>query len=123
MSSPEFPHEEPSPEREPQPYYHAVCFAGERPAGQVYQQLQELLYRAPDSDLSVYRLQLDRVYHVAVLGEPPPAALGQHITGLLAQGEPVTLPAQALQALVERRRQMTQHGGWVEGHHRPGERL
>ena len=123
MSSPEFPHEEPTPEREPQPYYRAARFAGAQPAGQIYHHLRDMLYRRPDADLSVYRLQLDRVDHVAVLGDPPAADLDQQIAAVLAQGEPASLPAAALQALLARRCQMTQHGPWIEGHHRPGERL
>jgi hypothetical protein len=123
MPSPEFPYEEPSPEPEPRSYSQPARFPGAQRAGQIYQQLRELLYRTPDSDISVYQLQLDHVYHVAVLGDPPPAELDRRIIGLLALGEPTTLPPAALQALVERRRQMTQHGGWVEDHHRPGERL
>ena len=123
MASPEFPHEEPTPERAPQPYCQAARFDGAQPARQVYQQLQALLYRTPEADLSVYRLQLDQINHVAVLGDPPAADLDQQIAALLAQGEPASLPTAALQALLERRRQMTQHGPWVEKHHRPGERL
>ncbi len=37
-----------------------------------------------DVDLSAYRFQLNRVYHVAVLGDPPPTAL--HDAPHLARG-------------------------------------
>lgn len=110
-------------EREPAPYHKAARFPRERAALRIYTQLQETVYTAPECDLSVYRMQLNHVYHVAVLGQPPPAALDRRIDGLLAQGELVTLPHEVLMALSERRQQMTRRGGWVEGHHRPGERL
>ena len=111
------------PDTEPVLYHKAARFTRERAAWRVYDRLQAAVFAAPDCDLSVYRLQLDHVYHVAVLGAPPPAALDRRIDRLLAHGERVALPQAALVALSQRRRQMTQHGGWVEGHHRPGERL
>lgn len=110
-------------EHEPAPYHRAARFSREGAAWHVYQQLQGAIYSTPQCDLSVYRLQLDRIYHVAVLGEPPPVELDQRISQLLAQGEAVTLPREALMALTERRRQTIHLGGWVERHHRPGERL
>lgn len=120
MPSPENHHPQ---EHEPVPYHKAARYSRERAAWRVYEQLQQAVFTTPQCDLSVYRLQLDRVYHVAVLGAPPPAELDQRIDGLLAQGELVLLPHEVLMALSARRRQMTQRGGWVEGHHRPGERL
>jgi hypothetical protein len=111
---------EPEPhETEPVPYHKTARFAGERPAGQVYDQLQEAIYTAPTCDLSVYRLQLNRVFHVTVLGQPPPQDLDRRITQLLARGEPVMLPPEVLAALVERRRQATRIAPWVERHERP----
>jgi hypothetical protein len=119
MPSPEQPRGPEPHEREPTPYYKAARFSGERPAGQVYDQLQETIYTAPQCDLSVYRLQLDRIYHVAILGETPAEDLDRRITRLLARGESTTLPSEVLTALAARRRQATRLAPWVERHTRP----
>ena len=106
------------------PYYRASRFPGERPAGQAYLAAQEALFRYPQPvDVSVYRFQLNRVYHVTVLGEPPPEELDQTLAALLATGEPAALPPEVVKLLVQRRRQATRHGSWSEGHYRPGQRL
>jgi hypothetical protein len=112
------PEHRPSPEPDHDRYQRAARFAGEQSAGQVYQQLQELLYRSPTADLSVFRLQLDRVYHVAALGQPPPPTIARRLEALLAAGERVTLPTDVVEALWERRRQAARLGPWVERHHR-----
>ncbi len=101
------------------PYHKTARFAGERPAGRVYDRLQELVYTTPTCDLSVFRLQLNRVFHVTVLGQPPPDDLDRRIMQLLARGEPTMLPPAVLAALVERRRQATRIAPWVERHVRP----
>src|SRR5438132_1492850 len=121
MPSPELPHGEGGPEQQPVPYYKAARFASERPAARTYERLQETLYQTSQTDLSVYRLFLDRVSHVAVLGQPPPEALDRRITRVLSRGEAVSLPLEVLQALAERRREQIRAGTWVEQHHRPGE--
>jgi hypothetical protein len=117
MSTPER-HEQP-----PLPYYQAARFPGERPAGRVYSQLQAAVFARTDCNLSVYRLLLDGLPHVTVLGQPPPADLQRRVTRLLGRGEPATLPAAVLQVLAERRAAAMQEAPWVERHHRPGERL
>ncbi len=111
------------PEHEPVPYHRTARFAGEQLAGHAYAAAQRVIFEGPPNDLSAYRFQLNRIYHVAVLGQPPPAELDQQLTAILASGEPTELPADVLQALSERRRQATRGGLWVERHHRPGERL
>ena len=111
-------------EHEPIPYQRAARFAGEQPAGVAYFQAQEAVYAAVGAvDVSVYRFQLDRIYHVAVLGQPPPPELDATLAGILAAGEPATLPPQVLQQLAERRRQASRQAPWVQRHHRPGKRL
>ncbi len=46
------------------------------PAGAAYFAVQDAIYAcAGEIDLSAYRFQLNRVYHVVVLGDPPPTAL------------------------------------------------
>ena len=78
---------------------------------------------AGDVDLSAYRFQLDRIYHVVVLGDPPPTALHDELRAILAAGERATVPEDVLRLLNGRRAEATQVGPWVEGHYRPGEQL
>src|SRR5438874_1816725 len=60
-----------SGEHEFHPSYLKVArFLGEKPAGRAYRQAEELLYRSPTSELSAYRFHLNRVWHVAILGDP-----------------------------------------------------
>jgi hypothetical protein len=80
-----------------------------------------VLYEAPDSDLSVYRLQLNRLWYVAALGLVPPAPVLQAIEQILDRGEPADLPVEVWDALHDRRRQATRLGPWVQRHHRPGQ--
>jgi hypothetical protein len=127
----------PSPEAENRPdqqnigkeeaerfYYQAARFpAGERPAGVAYFQIQRLIYQDRDCDLSVFRFQLQRIYHVAVLGEPPQPNLEAKLSSALANGQPTLLAEEVLRILQQRRAQATRQGPWVERHWRPGERL
>lgn len=103
-------------------YHLASRFSDEVSAGRAYQQAQEALFATPASDLSVYRLILDEVSHLAVLGRTPPPDLAQTLNDILASGEPVELPPLILQTLRERRRLAIRRGRWAEGHYRPGRR-
>ena len=117
------PEQHPRREHDPVPYHRVARFAGEQPAGRAYAAAQRIIFDGPPNDLSAYRFQLNRVYHVTVLGQPPPADLDEQVRESLASGEPATLPAEVFQALAERRRQMSRRGPWSEGHYRPGRRL
>ena len=128
MPSPEHgpggPPEQPQrPETEPVPYHRTARFAGEHPAGAAYGAAQRAIFDGPPNDLLPYRFQLNRSYHVAVLGQPLPVELNEQLRTILASGEPAQLPAEVLTALSERRRQMSRRGGWTEGHYRPGRPL
>ena len=106
--------------REPEAGYLQVAgFSGERPASRAYAQLQDVIFRAPACDLSVYRLLLDRQWQVAVLGSPPAELLDRRIRQILARGVPTSLPPEILTTLHRRRAEATRLGPWVEGHHRP----
>ena len=112
------------PEHEPVPYHRSARFADEPSAGRAYIAAERTIFDGPPNDLSAYRVQLNRIYHVAVLGQAPPAELDEQLSAILASGEPAELPADILQALSDRRRQVTRRGGpWSEGHYRPGRRL
>ncbi len=118
------PPEQPQrPEAEPVPYHRTARFADEQTAGTAYGAAKRALFEGPPNDLSAYRFQLNRIYHVAVLGQVPPAELDQQLTAILAAGEATELPSDVLSALSECRRQMSSRGGWTEGHYRPGRRL
>ena len=101
------------------PYIRAARFPGEQPAGRAYRALEQTVFTAAPNDLSVYRFQLDGVYHVAVVGIRPPPALEERLTALLRTGTPAELPAAVQQALLARRAQVAPYGPWWEGHVRP----
>jgi hypothetical protein len=129
MPSPERGPVEPvgHPQREehgPALYQRAARFAGEAPAGEAYFAAQRVLYETPrPTDLSVYRFQLDRLWHVAALGLLPPRPVLHAIEAILDTGQPADLPPAVWRAFQERRVQATRQAPWVERHHRPGERL
>ncbi len=128
MASPERgpggPEQHPRRDHDPIPYQRAARFAGEQPAGRAYTQAQRVIYEAPQPiDVSVFRLQLNRLWHVAALGLVPPAPVLQALEDILATGEPAELPAEVWHALAERRAQQIRKGPWTEGHHRPGKWL
>jgi hypothetical protein len=81
------------------------------------------VYQDDAAELSAYRIMLNTLYHVVVLGEQPGAETREKIRRALSPGEPTSLPADILKALNHRRIEMKQHGEWVEGHYRPGKRL
>ena len=113
----------PGPSTSGDPYVRAARFTGEQPAGQAYVALQQAIFTATPNDLSAYRVQLDGVYHVVVVGVRPPPALEQRLTAILAAGTPTALPATVQQTLLARRAQVTPHQSWWEAHYRPGRRL
>ena len=120
MLSPERP-DDAEAKREPQPYGRAARLPGEQPAGRAYRRAQDAIDRAREEvDLSAYRFHVNRVWHVAVLGEAPPAELDHRLQQILAAGAPIELPADILQLPQTRRAQDSQLGGWAEGHWRPG---
>ena len=128
MPSPEHqpggqPEQPTRPEQEVTTYYRAARFATERAAGQTYFAVQDAIFTPEDCDLSAYRLQLNRVSHVAMLGEAPPEELDQTLAALLVAGETTALPAEVVTLLAQRRRQATRDSAWHEGHYRPGTRL
>ena len=104
-------------------YVTAARFSGEKPAGRAYRQAQDLLFATPDCELSAYRFHLDRIWHVAVLGDQPPEDLERQLQTILSRGQPASLPEEVLTQLQRRRAQAVNLGPWVEGHHRPGRRL
>lgn len=124
MPTPENPQRpsEDSPGGSEKPFYcEAARFPTKPISGLAYFTIQEITFKAHDQvDLSVYRLQLENLWNVAVLGTLPPEEVKGQIDYILEKGEAVTLPEQVINALVERRKQATQLGPWVERHYRPG---
>ena len=109
-------------DQEATPYCLAAKFPNERAAGRVYFQIQKLIDN-PDADLSAYRLQLQGIWHVAVVGDAPDKGLAEQLEKVMAAGEPVELPRETLDFLRQRRAEQIQHGPWVERHYRPGRRF
>jgi hypothetical protein len=100
-------------------YLKVARFSGEKPAGRAYRQAEELLFRSPDTELSAYRFHLNRIWHVAVLGDQPTEELDRKLRRILSRGEPTSLPEEILQQLQRRRAQAIRLGPWVERHVRP----
>src|SRR5712692_5284006 len=99
--SPERPAGESDSQKDKPPYYQASSFASEADAGQVYFKAQDALLHYPDNDLSAYRLQLNLIWHVAVLGEQPRRSLDRQLRRILAAGDPTTLPIEVLTMLLQ----------------------
>ncbi len=110
-----------SPEPQAEPWYRAARYDAEPPSARAYFQVQETIFQT-ENELSAYRLMLEHIWHVAVLGGvSTEAAVQEKIEHILyAEGTPTQLPDDVLTALNERRQQAHQIGPWVEGHYRPG---
>ena len=109
----------PRPRTPDDPYVQAARFVGEQPAGRAYFALQQAIFTAAPNDLSVYRILLDGVSHVVVVGVRPPPTLEERLTAILAAGTPTELPAMVRQTLLARRAQVTPHQSWWDGQVRP----
>ena len=111
----------PPPQPQEEPWYKAARYVGEQPAATAYFQAQETVYNT-ESDISAYRMMLEQIWHVAVLGGvPAEATMQQQLEEILyKEGKPAQLPEDVLVYLFERREQQIQQGSWVEHHYRPG---
>ena len=123
MPSPEQPRGGPDAEPEAMPaYWRASRYEDEGSAGAAYFRTRDALFGSRHA-LSTYRFQLDQLWHVAVVGEPPPDEFHRTLQAILADGEAVALPPQLLVFLNQRRLQANRLGSWVEGRYRPGRRF
>lgn len=107
-------------EQQATPYHLAAWFTGKQAAGIAYSQVQNLIFNAPDCELSVYRFHINGVWHVAAVGILPDEGLTQKLAICLACGTPILLGTETLNFLQHRRETESQKGTWVERHHRPG---
>jgi len=114
--------ETPNSEAKTKLFYLAARFAAEGAAGQAYFRAQQAIFNT-DCDLSAYRFLLNQIWHVAVLGEPPPDELRQQVQRILQSGAFTQLPEETIGLLDQRRQQAKTQGEWVERHYRPGKRL
>ena len=107
----------------PEPYVLAARFTDERPSGKAYSQAERLAFQT-DSDLSVYRLQLNNSWYVDIVGKAPGEDLDSQLREAPSSGESVEQPteeeANMLDFLWQRRAEAMIPGGWVEYHYRPG---
>jgi hypothetical protein len=109
------------PEQNEPAYLKAARFPDESSSLIAYSSSQDAIAKIPCS-LSTFRLLLEQVWHVAVLGDVPPDELRSVIEENLASGELVDLPSEIVESLSSRRRAATKIAPWVEGHHRPRRR-
>jgi hypothetical protein len=110
--------QEPAPGQSTNSYVRPARFPSERRAAGAYFRVQEAIFTT-ECALSAFRLQLNRRWHVVVVGTPPPEELEGIIRKILAAGEPTTLPAEVLAILLQRRADQIRLGPWVERHVRP----
>ena len=104
------------------PYYQAARFPNKAKTGATYFPIQQMLFEAQDEcDLSAFRLMLEGVWHVVVLGEKPPDKLHVRIEAELTKGVLVTIGEDALNFLQDRRAQAILLGPWVEIHYQHSE--
>jgi hypothetical protein len=105
-----------------EPYHLAARFPSKSKAGAVYFPLQQMIFAVQNEcDLSIYRIKLENVWHVIVVGERPPDNLHQRIEAALTSGVLVNLRADVLTYLLSRREEMTHIAPWVERHSDSGE--
>src|SRR5262245_41683030 len=105
MPSPEYRSGRPNRKTEDLPdYWQAARYADEQLAGDAYAQARDTIFQT-NCGLSVYRFQLAQIWHVAVLGNTPPAAVMDAVQTILATGEPISLPSDMLAFLNSRRLQ------------------
>ncbi len=111
----------PHQDRESPLFSIAAQFRNERPALKAYEKAQETIYKAPEADLSVYRLWwvTANSWLVTVLGEQPDDLLERRLRAILSAGLPLILPPDALEQLLARRQEQTRRGPWVEHHYGP----
>ena len=109
-------------EQEQRPYYLASRFPTKQAAEAPYLAVQNTLHDMP-CDLSAYRFLRQweepnaKPWYVLVIGEKPQPAVEKRLTTALSQGELATVPQEALDGLMDRRREQQQYGSWVEGHY------
>jgi hypothetical protein len=108
------------PEQESSSYLRVARFRSEETSGRAYFEAQQAIFHAEQSDLSVFRLQWEQAWHVAVIGIPPPRPLARRVNRALAGGEPATLPEELVILLEQRRSEAVKQAPWVERHFRPG---
>jgi len=100
------------------PYYLAARFQSKQKAGLIYFPLQQFIFVAKDEcDLSVYRFKHKGTWYVVVVGDRPPDSIHVAIEAQLTNGTLITLDADMLVYLMERRNEAIQFGPWVEGHY------
>ena len=103
------------------PFCRAARFSGSVDSRRSYVIAEQAIAGAA-AVISVYRLQLRRIWHVAAISDVMPTAeLQQLIESAISMGEPVELPIEVLTVLLNRHRQVMRHRlPWLEGHYHPG---
>jgi hypothetical protein len=114
------PEQDAHPEQEPSFYIQTSRFKNKTEAGIAFFEAQELIFEETGNiGLSTYRFQTQDAWLVTVLGTPPPEEFKALVETILASGEPVTLSAEAVLQLRERREKAIKVAPWVEQHQGP----
>ena|SRR5438128_1425873 len=119
---PRHPEQGRRPEQQLPSYHLAARFREDTVSQTVYNQAQQII-QTSDCDLSAYRfirpsqVAKEPPWYVVVLGDVPPEPLQQRFEEVLKPGERVSLPAEALVPLYQRRLHEIKKGSYVEAHH------
>lgn len=104
------------PENSTEEFVRAAHYHGAEESARAYRRIQEeVVFGEPRTDLSSYRLFLEREWYVTALGTKPPEHVIQLIDSILEGGQPVTLPNEALLYLRLRRLDAEELGPEVQG--------
>ncbi len=103
-------------------YLRIVRFRRDAAAKRVFTAAQEAIFHT-ECDLSVYNLRFNGEPTVVVLGDAPPADLGERLRKILSAGTPADLPPDIIAMLTQRSIEERRRALWSEGHYNPGERL
>jgi hypothetical protein len=79
-------------------YCRAARFPDQPSSESPYLQLQDLVFES-DSDLSVFRFQLDNIWHIAVLGDHPGEDIDRRLEQLVSLGQATELDSDMLDFL------------------------
>ncbi len=116
----------PSPESESNRYSLSMRYPDQHSSSRPYNRIQKLIYENENLPLSIFRLKFEGLdnfndgYYIAVLGEKPSEEYQERFRRILSGGEEVQLPAEAMEALWQRRQETSKMGDWVEGHYKHG---
>jgi hypothetical protein len=110
----------PEKKRDKQGWLLAFRFPNMETAGKAYQRARNVVF-GRDIDTTVYRVQLEGIAHVVVLGDGPLTIWStETFTKACAGGEATSIPEDVKRLLEKRRQAGKVPGAFWEANHRPG---